>query len=473
MTTGARASLAILVSSAALALAACSGPSSPHVASLGKSSGSRDGSTTTTQPTGNPTQLLDDWAVCMRSHGDPNQADPTVDANKDIEIIWNPAITGGYYGTNKGGQGNSGPGQYCRAYLSAAQTALGGNQEQPHSDPATLEKLSACMRANGISDFPDPSGDTLSFNVGAGGDLSPTNPTFQNAAKLCAQKTGRNCRVWAAPPSHRESSSSIAAVRSPTPVRAPMAEFTVGRAARTHRRWGGLAILVAAAALGLAACSGGASDLPHVASLGTDTSSNTSGSSHGSTTTVPKAGNPTQLMDEWAACMRSNGDPNQTDPTIDAYGVINITMQDVSQAIASEAHGSSGPCSLYELAAENALRGGQQYQPPDQTQMVQYTDCMRTHGVPNYPDPGSNGKTDFNGTGVDPNSPFVENANKVCGKEINAPAWWIAGTGPPGDVVVTSCSGVPNCHPPGEGGPIPRNTATVVPGTNGGSGANG
>jgi hypothetical protein len=237
-----------------------------------------------------------------------------------------------------------------------------------------------------------------------------------------------------------------------------------------------VAVVVAAAAIGLAACGGGATNPPHVASLGgANIASNSTG---GSTTTAPKAGNPTQLMDEWAACMRSNGDPNQTDPTIDAYGVINITMQDVSQAVASEAHGSSGPCSQYELAAENALRGGQQYRPPDQNQMVRYTDCMRTHGVPNYPDPGANGKTDFNGTGVDPSSPFFEKANKICGKQINAPAWWIAGTGPPGDVTVTSCSGVPNCHPPGSppqsgGGPIPVQRDNGASGTNGGSGASG
>ncbi len=244
---------------------------------------------------------------------------------------------------------------------------------------------------------------------------------------------------------------------------------------RRSRRCGRAAILGAAAAIGLAACSGGLTDARHVASIG-NRSTNRSG---GSTTTAPKAGNPTQLMDEWAACMRSNGDPNQTDPTIDGYGVINITMRDVSEAVASEAHGSSGPCSQYELAAENALRGGQQYQPPDQAQMVRYTDCMRTHGVPNYPDPGANGKTDFNGTGVDPNSPFVEKANKICGKQIDAPAWWIAGTGPPGDVVVSSCSGVPNCEPPGGspppsgGGPVPVQPSNGGSGTNGGSSANG
>jgi hypothetical protein len=147
-------------------------------------------------------------------------------------------------------------------------------------------------------------------------------------------------------------------------------------------------------------------------------------------------------MDEWANCMRANGDPNQTDPTIDQYGVINITMQGASQAVSSEVHGSSGPCGQYEVAAEDALRAANPVAPPPtQAELVQYVDCMRTHGVPNYPDPGSSGDTKFNGTGVDPNSPFVVNANKICGTQINAPAWWIAGDGPPGDVTVRNCTG--------------------------------
>src|SRR5271156_1909637 len=108
----------------------------------------------------------------------------------------------------------------------------------------------------------------------------------------------------------------------------------------SHRRPYGLAILVAAAAIGLTAC-GGSPNSPHVANLGTST---TMGGGHAgaNTTTVPKGGNATQLMDEWATCMRANGDPNQTDPTIDQYGVINITIpQGVTDtSISSEAHGS-------------------------------------------------------------------------------------------------------------------------------------
>jgi hypothetical protein len=139
------------------------------------------------------TQLLNQWTACMRSHGDPNQANPTIDAYGVIHITWNPATPGGYNGTNQGGQGNLGPGQYCRTYLTKAKTALqGGQPPEPPEPPsqAQLVQFAECMRANGLPDFPDPINGNLSFNIGAGGDLNPNNPTFQHASKLCVQKTG-------------------------------------------------------------------------------------------------------------------------------------------------------------------------------------------------------------------------------------------------------------------------------------------
>ena len=87
--------LVALVTGSAIGLAACSGSSPPHVASLGKNSG--DGSVnTTTMPVGSPTKLLDEWATCMRSHGDPGQVDPTVDATKVIQITlgWAGGVRG-------------------------------------------------------------------------------------------------------------------------------------------------------------------------------------------------------------------------------------------------------------------------------------------------------------------------------------------------------------------------------------------
>jgi hypothetical protein len=71
-----------------------------------------------------------------------------------------------------------------------------------HGDPdqVTLEKYSECMRANGIPDFPNPINGTLSFNIGAGGDLNPNNPTFQHTSRLCVQRTGAHVPGGGGPP---------------------------------------------------------------------------------------------------------------------------------------------------------------------------------------------------------------------------------------------------------------------------------
>lgn len=190
----------VLVATVGIALSACAGPSPSHVASLGKSGGDGNASTTTTRPMGNPTVLLDQWAACMRSHGDPKQADPTIDANGVIHITWDPAIPGGYEGTNKGGQGNLGPGQYCREYLTQAQTALRGGQSIEMPSQAQLVRFAECMRASGIPDYPDPVDGNLSINRGVGGDLNPDNRTFQHASKVCVQKTGAHVPGAAANP---------------------------------------------------------------------------------------------------------------------------------------------------------------------------------------------------------------------------------------------------------------------------------
>ena len=137
---------------------------------------------------GGATALLVQWATCMQAHGDPGQAAPTVDADKVIHVSWNDAIPGGIYGTNKGGQGNAGPGQHCRTYIDQAETDLQGGQQQQQPSQVQLLNFSQCMRANGVPDFPDPSSGGLSFN--RAGDLNPSNPVFQKASTLCAKKNG-------------------------------------------------------------------------------------------------------------------------------------------------------------------------------------------------------------------------------------------------------------------------------------------
>jgi hypothetical protein len=226
--------LAVIAAAAVLGLAACGGSGSPEIAKLANNGrdghggggtaiveasgnhsqrstgndplssttrsariGGTEGSTTTL-PKGNATQLLDEWAACMRAHGDPGQVDPTVDAKKYIDITIAPTIQGGYAGYS-GEYGSGGPGVFCRSYLTAAQITLGGTPNAK-PDEAKLLKYSECMRANGIPDFPDPSGGNLTVSINAGGDLDPNNPTFRSIARLCAEKTGAHALGAGTPP---------------------------------------------------------------------------------------------------------------------------------------------------------------------------------------------------------------------------------------------------------------------------------
>ena len=97
----------------------------------------------------------------------------------------------------------------------------------------------------------------------------------------------------------------------------------------TYRQSGGLAVLVTAAAVALAACGGRASTSP-VASPGNRSGvaslAKNGGKGGGSATTSQPRGNATRLLDQWAACMRGHGDPDQTDPTVDTSNVIHITV---------------------------------------------------------------------------------------------------------------------------------------------------
>jgi hypothetical protein len=239
-----------------------------------------------------------------------------------------------------------------------------------------------------------------------------------------------------------------------------------------HRRPGALAILVAATALALAACSGGPST-PQVASLGTSTDPGTStspGTGSGTSGGSTPASGPTRLVDEWAACERNHGDPDQADPTIDANGVITIIIPQGAQP-AGNLHERTGTCGEYLAAAQNELRAANPVAPPpDQSEYLKYVACMRANGVPDYPYPTGD-QTNFIGTGVDPDSPAVEKVNQLCGKKIGAPAWWINGTDSSGSIEVHTAGMNPNATPPAcVFAKNPCSVTRTVPGGNGGPG---
>ena len=223
---------------------------------------------------------------------------------------------------------------------------------------------------------------------------------------------------------------------------------------RTYRRPGGLAVLIAAAAIGLAACSGGPST-PKVASLGSGSAKSGgdpagNGSGGGSSAAAGSKGNATHLVDQWAACMRSHGDPSQSDPVINSNSDIEISMTNVSQAMSSQAHDSSGPCGHYLAAASSALRNGQPMpKPPSEAKLLAYAQCMQANGVPKYPDPvpGATEGPSLMHIGMSMNSPVFVKANNLCAKKTGVPSG--NGPGPAGVVQVRSCN-----PPPGKQCPV-------------------
>jgi hypothetical protein len=255
---------------------------------------------------------------------------------------------------------------------------------------------------------------------------------------------------------------------------------------RMHRRSCALAVLVAAAALALAACSSGSST-PQVASLGISTGSGTStdpgtssGTSGGSTPATQSASDVTPLLNEWAACERSNGDPDQADPTVDANGVIWIFVPQGAQP-AGDLHELTGPCSQYLAKARNELQAGHQIPPPiPMSETLKYVACMRANGVPDYPYPTGD-TTNFIGSGVDPNSPQVQRVNQLCGKKLGWRAAWINPMLEPGSIEVRTAGEPLNPTPPACiyqkvnpcSGDITKSASSRGPGTSSGSSSNG
>jgi hypothetical protein len=125
------------------------------------------------------------------------------------------------------------------------------------------------------------------------------------------------------------------------------------------------------------------------------------------------APNASSAPNGFSQCMRSNGVPNFPDP-------------DTTGAIPKESLQQLGVSSNRFASAQSACRhllpnGGRG---PTAAQVAQgralslaFSQCVRRHGVPNFPDPDSTGRIPDPATvGIDQGSPKFEAANRACGK---------------------------------------------------------
>jgi hypothetical protein len=127
-----------------------------------------------------------------------------------------------------------------------------------------------------------------------------------------------------------------------------------------------------------------------------------SGASSSATTTYAK-----ELA--FAQCMRSHGVTNYPDPG--SNGVTGINGSTVNL---NSAQGQAAESACRHLLPDNGqLSQAQQQQ--NSAVALKFAQCMRSHGVTNYPDPGSNGATHISpSSGINPQSPAFQRAQQAC-----------------------------------------------------------
>jgi hypothetical protein len=117
-----------------------------------------------------------------------------------------------------------------------------------------------------------------------------------------------------------------------------------------------------------------------------------------------------------AQCMRAHGLPAFPDPSPSGGFSSNVlTTFDTSTGQAAYGacrHLLTGAPSISQLQQE--LQKEQQAQAQRLPTMVKFAQCMRSHGVPGFPDPGQNLPAAAKGTGLNPNSPVFQAAVKAC-----------------------------------------------------------
>jgi hypothetical protein len=166
----------------------------------------------------------------------------------------------------------------------------------------------------------------------------------------------------------------------------------------------------------MAAACGGSPKNPDAAS-GSGTTTVAPGGKTGAPGSSGSSTTQAELL-QLAKCVRVNGVPTFPDPSATA-GTLGAMV-------------SAAGIDLGSPTVQAALAACKQYYPtqnvtPAQSaaqnaQELQFAQCMRSHGVPNYPDPSSGTVTgggavhlNLQGTGIDMSSPTFQAAAKACG----------------------------------------------------------
>ena len=161
--------------------------------------------------------------------------------------------------------------------------------------------------------------------------------------------------------------------------------------------------VAAAVALGVtvAGCSGGPA-VPTAGSQPTTTGAPTGGSGSSGASTLAEAVALSQ-------CIRSHGVPTFPDPTQTPNGGYGYRTAGIDPNSAAF-QGAIQACKALPSPWNTT---GQQLTSAQQQAWLTWAQCIRVHGVPNFPDPTFSG-TEVHDSGVGSNSPQLQSAMDVC-----------------------------------------------------------
>jgi hypothetical protein len=115
-------------------------------------------------------------------------------------------------------------------------------------------------------------------------------------------------------------------------------------------------------------------------------------------------------------CMRSHGLPDFPDPNANGHGFGNQQQQ---QQEKSNPHFATAYSDCRHLLPSTPSSSRKKVI-PSQAQLVRFSQCMRSHGVPDYPDPNPNAslRTELAQLGINPNSPPFQATLRTCDRLV-------------------------------------------------------
>ncbi len=190
------------------------------------------------------------------------------------------------------------------------------------------------------------------------------------------------------------------------------------RSTATVRRSGAACLAVTLVALGvLVTGCGGSSPSGGVASIGSHASKTSTTSSTAAGSTGGGESSPGSQAVAYSACVRAHGVPNFPDPKITTHGNEGSVAIAINPSISGNPHFKSAQQACKKLLPGGGPggEGNHQITPSEQSRYLKAAACIRSHGVPNFPDPTfSGGGVHIEHRGLNESSPAFKAAVQAC-----------------------------------------------------------